>query len=474
MRRQLPSRGESRGAAAASVAAPSATSMTTTFAAAAAAVMFATTSRSAAVRRGAGAPREPHARHAALCAALAAALGLTLGVALCVAVARPRAVGRAWWGGVVGEMAASVDAVVARRERGAAAGAASGPESVPETAAAVAAAAAASDAAEAAVAVPAAWPGPGVGLAPGDSGTTNAKQSSQGAHAVTVWIPQYARKCHGRFASAPARDSPGGFPYAIVRDAVVDNRFASRKEFRRRRNKIRAFQRLVLYVTAHLSVKFVQPAADKAATAAPDQSSPVSGNLVITDEDDQTAPARTPNLTGQQTQTDRGPVVVADVAVAVDYVLHVNPFVVQPVYKPGTTTVYGQDVSEWQIVVSLSPAYPSAYEREELFAARLRALVDHGAYLNLSLPLLRYDGEKVEFRPSLALACVMGLAGATQLPNQKRFQQHEACRQHADGAVAFAGSALHGHKRSDPKRVIEIAHFAARALTGSLRFDSVR
>jgi hypothetical protein len=43
----------------------------------------------------------------------------------------------------------------------------------------------------------------------------------------------------------------------------------------------------------------------------------------------------------------------------------------------------------------------------------------------------------------------------------------------AEGAVALAGSALHGRKRSDPARVAEIAHFAARALNGSHYFDAV-
>lgn len=72
--------------------------------------------------------------------------------------------------------------------------------------------------------------------------------------------------------------------------------------------------------------------------------------------------------------------------------LHVNPFVVHPNYRPGPKTLHGQEVSEWQVVLTVIPADPTLYQEQEHLDDRLRALRERHAVINLSLPLKRYDG----------------------------------------------------------------------------------
>jgi hypothetical protein len=76
---------------------------------------------------------------------------------------------------------------------------------------------------------------------------------------ISLRLPQDQRNCRGHFASSSAEHSPDRFPYAIVRDAVADSRFASHRDCARPHPGVRAYHRVVIFVTAHLSVKLWRP-----------------------------------------------------------------------------------------------------------------------------------------------------------------------------------------------------------------------
>jgi hypothetical protein len=265
---------------------------------------------------------------------------------------------------------------------------------------------------------------------------------------LTVWQP--AGHCHGRFTAGPAPDSPDALPYALLREAVIDRRPASLRQFRRQTRGARPFMRLILFVTAHLSVSMLTP------------SSPASA-------DRPSVHVLARNVTGDET----------GFTAQIDNVLHVNPYVLKPGrYAPGKETRYGQEVTEWQVIVSLVPSARTSSESEASFAARLQALsqdIGSDAQLRLSLPLRRYDNAPVApFDAALSLACVLGWEDHNSFPRLSRFRSGKICGAGSDGAVAIAGSALHGDKRVFEKHYHEIAHFAARALMGPMPFDAVR
>jgi hypothetical protein len=265
---------------------------------------------------------------------------------------------------------------------------------------------------------------------------------------ITVWYP--TGHCHGRFATGPAPESSKGLPYALLREAVVDRRHASLREFRSRTHTPKPFLRLVLFVTVHLSVSLVTPSS--------------SGRNVVRPSVDLFVHNTSGAATGYAAQ--------------VDYVLIANPHVIEPgVYKPGKKAHYGEEVTEWEVIVTLTPATPSVDETDATFAARLQDLSREpgsDAQLRLSLPFKRYDNAPMApFDVALSLPCILGWDDDDAYPRLPRFRSGKTCDAGADGAVAFVGSALHGFKRSSEAQYYEIAHFAARALLGPMPFDAV-
>jgi hypothetical protein len=164
------------------------------------------------------------------------------------------------------------------------------------------------------------------------------------------------------------------------------------------------------------------------------------------------------------------------VAVAVDHVLHVNPFVLKPgAYTPGRRTQYGQEVSEWQVIVSLAPSAPAPAgpfpASRDAFRRVLEARAASDAQLSVPIAFKPFDAAEVAvFNASLSLACVLGWDDAAPLPVFGALRP--SCGS-ARGAVALAGSPLHGEKSRDMGRVREVAHFCARSLLGPVPFDVV-
>lgn len=250
---------------------------------------------------------------------------------------------------------------------------------------------------------------------------------------VSVWAP---RRCSGRFVGPPAAAKGAAFPAAVVREAVVDRRAVSRRQFRRDVDSRRPFERLVVYVSAHLSVRLSKANASVA-------------------------------LEGAE-----------GIVARVDHVTHANPFVeAYGVYRPGRKTKQGHEISEWQVVLSLVPndTHAGVFPDYASFSAALQVLP--GAVLRFSLPLKSFDGQVLPFEPVFDLACAVGWHHPDVYPGLTRIQPGApTCGKrgaHVKGAVVFGGSALYGKKREDPSHYREIAHFAARALTGPVRFDTV-
>lgn len=281
---------------------------------------------------------------------------------------------------------------------------------------------------------------------------------------ITVWHPRGLAPCvASSLATGPAQHSESQFPYAVLRDAAFDYRHASRRDFSSRNSHMPVFARVVLFVTAHLSVVLRNPHDFRNSTRNPPHvyvKAPLHAHY---DTCRDVNPWSNPS-----------PNIAADILGRIDHVIQVNPFVRRrKEYSPNQTTIYGQEVTEWQVIVSFVPAECSFITTDEQFRARFQNLDAAGATLNIHIPLERFDGEVLPFDLSMAWGCIVGWENPGSFPGLHQFRRRVSCRHGARGAVALAGSALHGDNRLDAAHVRQVAHFAVRALLGRIRFDVV-
>ena len=228
----------------------------------------------------------------------------------------------------------------------------------------------------------------------------------------------------GRWASAPSPYSPARFPYAILRDAVVDRRPLARA--RRPLPDPPGAVRILLYLTTHLSARHTR-----------------ESSIVTTTH---------PDLQG-----------------TVEYVTQADRETLPDVrhYAKGMTTKYGQQVSEWHVAVLLYPK-PSANVH-----AVQRAL-ESNAQLSLTLRVVRFFDNSTHGIPlhlSLPLPCVLGWH--TPGLERRRPVCDDTPQNPPDGAVALLSKPLHTNRKRDPHYFYEVAHWATRALFGPVRFDAV-
>lgn len=146
--------------------------------------------------------------------------------------------------------------------------------------------------------------------------------------------------------------------------------------------------------------------------------------------------------------------------------MHTNHFLQKRrTYRPGDTTVFGREVTEWQVGLVLRPTNPTTSTTAVPHA------VASDAQLSVTLYLLRFDGIAIPFSISLPLSCVLGWQLPTVLTSHGAHCNDGA--RDARGAVLFSAGALHGRKKRSAYHYRELANFAARALLGALRFDAV-
>lgn len=237
---------------------------------------------------------------------------------------------------------------------------------------------------------------------------------------VSVW--HSPRGCAGNFTTGVARDSPDHFPYAIVRDAVIDRRPVAKIVLGKRDGL--GVVRIVLYVTTHLSARLSR-----------------EGSVV--------------QIAGHPIEGK------------VEYVTHVNPFNIPRVprgYRPGLKTYYGREVSQWQVGLALSPQVRDGGGVVADAAAQ-------DAAIDANITVIRYDEVGMMMPVRMSLRCVMGW-GPLRGVEERRATCGNGARD-ASGAAVFSSGMLFGVKKLQPKYYREVGNFAARALMGPLKFDAV-
>ncbi|CAN8063630.1 unnamed protein product [Agarophyton chilense] len=253
---------------------------------------------------------------------------------------------------------------------------------------------------------------------------------------VSIWSPKAS--CSGTFTSATADHSDPPFPSVVIRDAVVDHRYLSMRQFKDVHPSI-PFTRIILYTSVHLSTSLTR--------------------------EDATAQLLVQNSSSFSLRAH------------VDYVTRVDPFLILGPYKSKKKTKRGHQVSEWQVAVSIRPAAEESELTQDEFTQQIRSLAkENGAVLSLVLPLKRFDGVIQRFDPAFDLGCVTDWESPHVYPANEKLNGEPECYYglgDVSGTLLVSGSALYGVKKTDPRCYREIAHFAARALQGHLRYDTV-
>lgn len=121
-------------------------------------------------------------------------------------------------------------------------------------------------------------------------------------------------------------------------------------------------------------------------------------------------------------------------------------------YEHGDVNKRGYSVREWRVSISLP--------RDSLF---------HDTFLTISLPLKRFDGHIIQFKPWMHVSCILGLKTLASKPN-KEVGSTAPCLS-SRRTVLFGGKGVFG---DEPKLLAQqLAHFTARAIFGEFRFTSV-
>lgn len=241
---------------------------------------------------------------------------------------------------------------------------------------------------------------------------------------VTVW--HHPLQCTGsHFHTGAAKHSCKKFPSAVLRDAVIDRRPSVSEFFRRTPSSHLRDEnavRITLFLTVHNSARLTD----------------VGSSVHIDD---------------------------AHAEVIVEYTLHSTSFLQGfTKYSPGKTTVHGREITEWQVGLLIQAREPS--ERPTAVAQAFAT----NALLTLNVSVTRYEEARIGLQTQLSLSCVKGydMHGLSLTATCAQGNQTTAV-----GGLLVSGSALYGVKKKRPKNIREIAHFAARALAGPLRFDLV-
>lgn len=253
-------------------------------------------------------------------------------------------------------------------------------------------------------------------------------------HHVSVWYPRFCNG--GSFQTSAAIHSPNRFPYAVLRDAIVDRRPAVAAFFQKPPSP--SVIRVTLFITVHNSAKIF-----------------LEGSNVTIDV---------------EKHSDTNSRAVANqLSAYVEYVVHGSHFLLRKgPYKPGKNTVHGRQTTDWHVGLVLEH---SAHNKRFLDRAFFfESAADYSITLIPSITVRHYDDKLIPFKFRLPFACVQGWMplGVSREPNCSVENPYAA-----QGAALFSGSALYGLKKHSVGHFREVAHFAARALTGPIRYDTV-
>jgi hypothetical protein len=296
---------------------------------------------------------------------------------------------------------------------------------------------------------------------------------SRNAGRVRVWEP-HTTGCTGTFVmKLPGADSSRA-PLLMLREAAVDYRHNSLREMdinngvSRGARNLRQMRRVALQVTTGNDFKgSTRP--KRLRPVLPPHASDSSKSKTHTDQ-------RTHNAVPTAILTGSSDAWTA----SVDYVITPALCATVCFYTDGARTICAGD--EWQVVVTL--VAPAFIETESQLEQELGILESKQASLNISLPFT-YSGsgtgegdderQHLQFDAELALGCISGLTASTSvdrlLPTEASTRKKSCLR--STGAVVVSGAAVFGRKRTSKEGHHEIAHYAARALLGSVRFDTI-
>ena len=159
-------------------------------------------------------------------------------------------------------------------------------------------------------------------------------------------------------------------------------------------------------------------------------------------------------------------------AVDVDFVQRADSFLLTGPYRIGKKTRHGSELSTHHIAITLvstTNVSQAAFNRE------IYRLSSAGAVLDIAIPLKRFDGFLLTFSTSFMLSCATGWEQPDTFPTLSSLQSSECTTSAhaASGAVLLAASPPRLNARHDARQLSLMAHFAARALSGSMPFDAV-
>jgi hypothetical protein len=270
-------------------------------------------------------------------------------------------------------------------------------------------------------------------------------------HSITVWTSTSA--CRGEFVSSRNEDGPREF---IVRDVVTDYRHNSLGEYRLNHSTKRPLKRIVAYLS-------VTPLGN---------GSRIQPNPIRKPHFHEQCPEIAPPQHRPTARLTRDGKEVEEFDVSVENI-YGGPHQPDPCHLVWKSY---RNADEWQIYVGLAPrqngtAADTAKEKE--MDSALSDLESQGTFLELSVTFRTGAQSFKNFKSSFLLGCIPGLTARTALPlTDRMFHSRPASCNQSSGALLVSGGALWGELTSPIGRV-RAAHFAARALTGYLRYEAV-
>jgi hypothetical protein len=266
---------------------------------------------------------------------------------------------------------------------------------------------------------------------------------------VSVWMPHTAG-CRGNFViySTAAREYDGTGhekPVLLVREAFVDQRHVSLKEFVTKRHRSASFRRIGVLITAvpHGNTTLVE------------------GPLLRDD--------------GKRMVFDsrlfKSSIILPDGTQYPDLNASLDFFVNEPSCARACKDIITCRVKEWQLIATVTASHPNT--SSSALQTILERTTKAGALLEIELPMEVEGGGVETYQLRFSLCCVAGLTSHTALPISRHLPRRSDTCENARGAVALSGGPLFGSHLHDPAAWRAIAHFAARSLFCSMWFETV-
>lgn len=293
-------------------------------------------------------------------------------------------------------------------------------------------------------------------VSPGSTKTlsydNNTESGSRLEKEVRVWSPDL-RSCRGRFIVPRLNESYETPPVLMLREAEVDLRHNSLQEIDRKQLPPSVYRRIVVHVSAARDVTPVLPVRPALRWAG-------------------TGPFPDANIAGGDDAKREGWQANIDYIISDVDLRCINNGIKVPRYKH-----YQWNGGEWQIILTITG--PRHFKTDDEFQKALEELAHEETYssfplLELTLPAhLPKEKTHTNLQLSLTFGCVAGLLGSNTLQNQLPLMPARTKCSEATGSVLVAGGAMFGEKRNSATGRKEAASFAAKALLGSIRFDTI-